>query len=189
MMMNGIDPVLEAQRIEAERKANEKVATVQAVSLQAQLDHYLANHKTKHGKPLREVTKNDYRHHIESELKDWLSKPVATITRDMCLARFNRITARGAKQVANGTFVYLRAVLNAARDRFADEDGNPIVLASNPVTPRAEECQRPAQAEAPHAACAPCCRGLGMVGSAKGESEPPARRRCVQPWIWCSCEC
>jgi integrase len=140
MMMAGIDPVEQAKQAEVDRKAKAALAVGQNATLQMMLDEYLATNKTKYGKPLREATKQDYRHHIETELSDWLSKPVATINRDMVEARFHQISRRvskasplGAKQVANGTFVYLRAILTFAAEKY-EVDGVRTILTTNPVT-------------------------------------------------------
>ncbi|MEJ0006616.1 MAG: hypothetical protein WDM77_09725 [Steroidobacteraceae bacterium] len=58
---------------------------------------------------------------------------MTAITRDKCIIRFAELTKR-APAAANLTFVYLRSILNHAREKFADEDGNPTVLTTNPVT-------------------------------------------------------
>lgn len=133
-MLNGIDPVEEAERKEAERKESAKLTEAQSATLKQMLDHYLENRRTKHKKPLRDATKADMRRSIESHLKAWLDKPVATITREMCYTRFTEMSKRErGKIAANLTFVYLRSVLNHAANLFADEEGEPTILATNPA--------------------------------------------------------
>jgi hypothetical protein len=132
-MEEGVDPVEQREQKEAERQERAKLTEAQAATLQQMLDHYLENKRTKRKKPLRPATKADMKRSIESNLKAWLSKPVATITRDMCHARFTELS-KTAPIAANLTFVYLRSILNAAADKFADEEGNFTILTTNPVS-------------------------------------------------------
>lgn len=103
-----------------------------ATNLRDVMEHYLLHRRTKHG-PLRPATQKDIRRHCEVNLANWLDEPVATITRDRCLARFTELTAR-APQHANACMVYLRALLNHAREMHATDDGQFPVLAVNPVS-------------------------------------------------------
>jgi integrase len=123
----GKDPVEEAkrQRKEAEQRAAQEKA--QATKLREVLEDYLANRN------LRPSTAADYRRHCENNLTTWLDEPVKNITRDKCLAKFTEITARGAPIQANLCMIYLRALLNHARIMHEDEEGNPSILAANPV--------------------------------------------------------
>lgn len=131
-LLNGVDPVAEAKRkreAEEQRVAQEKA---QSTSLRQVLEHYLTHHHTRHG-PLRPATQKDMRRHCEKNLTSWLDEPVATITRDKCLAKFTEISAR-APQQANACMVYLRALLNHARENWSTDDGQFTLLAVNPVS-------------------------------------------------------
>lgn len=131
-LLNGVDPIAEAKRkreAEEQRAAQEKA---QSTSLRQVLEHYLTHHHTTHG-PLRPATQKDMRRHCEKNLTSWLDEPVATITRDKCLAKFTEISVR-APQQANACMVYLRALLNHAREMHATDDGQFPLLAVNPVS-------------------------------------------------------
>jgi integrase len=131
-LLNGVDPVAEAKRKREEEERRAAAEKAQSTTLRQVLEHYLTHHRTKHG-PLRPATQKDMRRHCEKNLTDWLDKPVATITRDMCLVKFTEMSAR-APQQANLCMVYLRALLNHAREMHATDDGQFPVLAVNPVS-------------------------------------------------------
>jgi integrase len=61
---------------------------------------------------------------------DWADKPITTITRDLCSARFSELSARGPTQ-ANQAFRILRALLNYAREAY--RAGDTPILPENPV--------------------------------------------------------
>jgi hypothetical protein len=131
-MRDGIDPVAEVER---QRKENERAASAEAARLETfeeLLTDYLAHRSTRHG-VLRPVTQNDMRRHFKENLADWLTRPWAETTRDMCLEKFREISARAPTQ-ANACMRYVRAVLNWGREKYATEDGEYLVLATNPVT-------------------------------------------------------
>jgi integrase len=103
------------------------------VTLREVMEEYVLNQSTTRGGPLRESTKADIRRHVKVNLSDWADKPVSSITRDKCLAKFNQISARAPSQ-ANQCMAVLRGLLNRARERFAtDEDEYPL-LPINPVS-------------------------------------------------------
>lgn len=131
-MIEGEDPVLEAQRVKVENE--EKAAADEAcgITLRQVMEHYLLNRRTSHGTPLREMRQRDIRRHVEINLKDWADQPIANITRDACLDRFNVLTARAPSQ-ANASMVNLRALCNHAREIYANDDGSYRILAANPV--------------------------------------------------------
>jgi integrase len=131
-MMSGVDPVAEAERKETERQERQRLDAAQSTSLRQVLEHYVQHRRTKHG-PLRPATQKSLREMIEGNLSDWLDKPVATITRDACLAKFTELS-NGAPSAANLTMVYLRALCNHAREMHATDAGDYPVLAFNPVT-------------------------------------------------------
>jgi integrase len=90
-------------------------------------------------KTLRPATIKDMMGHHDRNFSDWLDRPVAGITKAMCLERFLRITkqgnaGKGAPHTANAAFVYLRSWLNFAREHHANPDGAYPILPVNPVT-------------------------------------------------------
>ena len=119
-MQNGIDPQEKKQRTVA-----------QSVTLTEIVEDYLNNKRTKHGE-LRPKTKQDIERCVRNTFADWAGKPVANITKDMCVKRF-RERSKTAPTQANQSFRYLRALLNWARDKYVNSDGTYPILAVNPV--------------------------------------------------------
>jgi Arm DNA-binding domain len=117
-MRLGVDPVTEKARQRA-----------QGVTLREAIADYCAHRQTKSGPP-RARTKADIVHHGEHSFADWLDKPITTITRDACLARFVALSKVGPTR-ANQAFVVLRALLNFARDRYRTNE-SPVMI-DNPV--------------------------------------------------------
>lgn len=130
-MNAGVDPVIKAQEQKEERERQAVENEAQSITLRQVMEHYLIHKRTKHG-PLRPASKADIRRHVEVNLADWADKPVSTITRESCLARFETLSQRAAGQ-ANQCFVNVRALLNHAREMFATEDGDYPLLPVNPV--------------------------------------------------------
>lgn len=122
-MAKGIDPQLEKRK-----------ALATAETLREVMEHYLLHHRTGHGTPLRASTQTDIRRHVEQNLKDIADKPISSVTRDVCLQRFNDLTKRGLTGQANQCMVTLRALCNYAREKHAAPDGTYTILAVNPVT-------------------------------------------------------
>lgn len=122
-MEDGVDPRSVRTKSEAE-----------TVTLRVTMEDYLLNHRTGHGKPLRASTQADIRRHITVNLADLADKPIASITRDLCLERFRKLTEQGLTGQANQCMVSLRALCNYARERHAAPDGSYTILAVNPVT-------------------------------------------------------
>ena len=114
-----IDPVIENQRKE-----------MLAVTLRDVCDIYLKERRTKKGGELTPRTKRDIARHLKASFADWADKPLVSITRDMCSARFSAMTAIGPTQ-ANQAFRILRSLLNYAREAYRPDD-KPILL-ENPV--------------------------------------------------------
>lgn len=130
-MVSGIDPVVrEQERVEAV-KAAAVLNQAQAITLRAVMQHYLEHKRTRNG-PLRPASKRDIERHVTVNLLDWADKPVASITRDKCIARFDQISGRSDAQAAQ-CFANLRALLNHARDMFETEKGEYPLLPVNPV--------------------------------------------------------
>jgi len=139
-MADGIDPVVEA---ELKKKESERAAALQAAlneTFRKLMEDYLENKRTKHG-PLRPATKKDIRRHCEENLADWLDKPWARLTRDICQEKFREVSSRAPTQ-ANTCMFYVRALLNWGREKHATEDGQYPVLPVNPVT-RLFKLQKP----------------------------------------------
>lgn len=125
--VTGVDPVAEALRVEAERKAQVAKDAAQSTTLRTVMESYFVSRN------LRPATKNDMRRHCENNLADWIDKPVAGTTRNDCLAVFTKLSAR-APQQANLCMTYWRALLNHAREMHTDENGEPTMLMTNPVS-------------------------------------------------------
>lgn len=145
-MLSGVDPVEAEKQRQEEARRKAALDEAQSISLRAIMEDYLANHHTKHG-PLRPRSKKDIRDNMERYLASWLDKPIATITRDRCLAKFTEISNH-APTAANSTMRWLRALCNHAREKYGTDEGYPI-LAVNPVTrmfklrkPNAEEVRK-----------------------------------------------
>ncbi|WP_420011599.1 Arm DNA-binding domain-containing protein [Tateyamaria sp.] len=79
-----------------------------AMRLSEALDTYLSDND------LKESTATENRRLIERDLKDWLNKDVKTISRDMVVKRFDKLTER-SPAIANHVFWVLRAILNHTR--------------------------------------------------------------------------
>lgn len=127
-MRRGVNPVEREEQERAAKREQETKDKALATTLRETLASYLA-HKT-----LRPATVADMKRHVEVNLEDWIDRPVSQITRNDCLAKFTAITERGAPQQANACMIYLRALLNFARESHATDDGAYPILAVNPVT-------------------------------------------------------
>ena len=115
----GVDPVVDKKRKE----------TI-AVTLDDVADVYLKERKTKKGGELTPRTKADIKRHIDNSFADWKDKQVATITREMCSARFSELSEKGPTQ-ANQAFRIMRSLLNYAREAY--RPGGIPILPENPV--------------------------------------------------------
>lgn len=180
-MRRGVNPVEREEQERAAERALQAKQKALGTTLQEVLEHYLIHHRTKHG-PLRPATQKDMRRHCEKNLTEWLDKPVATITRDNCLAKFTELSAR-APQQANLCMVYLRALLNHAREMHATDDGQFPVLAVNPVSRlwrlKKPNPEKPRDTRIPLSKLGACWNWLRKVASeARTESE-----RTAADWI------
>lgn len=92
---------------------------------------------------LRDSTKKWYRYWSEKWLGDWLELPITEITELMVITRNKGIDlpnpGKPAKNQSNGgktqmaqVMALLKSVLNYAKNRYKDENGNKV-LVSNPV--------------------------------------------------------
>lgn len=125
-MVDGVDPVLERQRQQGEREAQEARDKALGTTLQQVLDSYLAN------KDLRPRTADDYKAHCKRNFTEWLDEPIANLTRDMCLTKFRALSTK-TKAQAMLSMAYLRALCNHARILHRTKDGHYPVLPINPV--------------------------------------------------------
>lgn len=119
-MDKGIDPQVEKKRKEA-----------LDVTLRQVMEDYIDNKRTKNG-PLRASSKADIKRHVTQNFADWADEPIAMLTRDKCLKRFNELSERAPSQ-ANQAMVILRALCNWARERHATDDDEYPLLEVNPV--------------------------------------------------------
>lgn len=118
--MTGVDPVAEAQRAEAERKAQALKDASLATTLRQVMEDYFANRK------LRPRTMADMRRHCENNLADWIDRPVVetkaiavleraapTIFRQIeAAARFKYANLKGLKEKADASAAALAKLGN-----------------------------------------------------------------------------
>lgn len=110
----GVDPVIEKKRAKTLATTLHEVAT-----------DYCKNRRTKKGGELTAKTVRDIERHIKTNFGDWATKPIVSITSEMCRDRFGEISKRSPAQ-ANQAFRILRALIN-----FSADEENPRF---NPVT-------------------------------------------------------
>ncbi len=84
----------------------------------------------KQNKTRAQNTVRDYEKAMRLGFSDWKDKPVREITRVMVERRFEKLSATSKAQ-ANQMFRFLRALINFAKEKYADENGEPL-LPSNP---------------------------------------------------------
>lgn len=104
----------------AERRTEE----AQQITLRQALDAYLESRDLKPG------TVADIGHAMKG-LRDWLSRPVVSLTPAMIETRHRKLGAKSEAR-ANLTMRYLRAILNFAAQKWADDNGHPLIP-YNPV--------------------------------------------------------
>jgi integrase len=131
-MIEGEDPVLEAQRAKETQAKQVEEDKALSMTLRQVMEHYLTHRRTRAGTPLRETSQRDIRRHVTTNLAAWADQPVANITRDACLAKFTEMSDRAPGQ-ASQCMVNLRALCNHARELYANEDGSYRILVVNPV--------------------------------------------------------
>ncbi len=101
-MGDGIDPVQEAQQVEAQSATLSQVA-----------EDYIEHRRTKHG-ALRQHTIDDIRKHCTKALGDWKDRPIRTITSAMVLAKFKELSKTRTAQ-ANQALIVFQALHGWAR--------------------------------------------------------------------------
>lgn len=112
---SGIDPIREVQEKRAKR-----------ITLSDAFQDYLATRKN-----LKPNTLNDYNRSMGEMFKDWQTKAMSDISRDMVMSRHSEYGTRSPARADNGMRI-LRAIFNHALQRYQDASGKPF-LASNPV--------------------------------------------------------
>lgn len=111
----GVDPIREVHEQRARR-----------VTLKDAFEDYLATRKK-----LKPNTLNDYHRSMKEMFKDWQSKALKDISRDIVLSRHAEYGQRSPARANNGMRI-LRAVFNHALQRYQDSSGKPFLVA-NPV--------------------------------------------------------
>lgn len=109
-MQKGIDP-----------QVKKRAGRQRSDTLQAMLEAYIA------ARGVKESTADKYRGQMRRKLSDWLDKPVAEITPQMVLLRYEAIAKRSIAE-ANGVMRALRAVCRRAIKVLPDRaDGSPMM--------------------------------------------------------------
>lgn len=130
-MMKGIDPVPDQPTVDAQAPGEDAQFDPFRITLSQVMEKYLATRATDFG-PLRPATQANIRSHVKNQFADWKDRPIALLTRDECLDKFNALSAK-AKTQTNNAFRTLRALCNFACELFTTEGGEPVILAANPV--------------------------------------------------------
>ncbi len=91
-----------------DRQVEKRRAEVLQVTLRTVSERYIAERRTAHG-PLRPATKRDIARHVTKTFADWADKPINSITRDLCVERFDEIS-KNSPYAANQAMRYLAAL-------------------------------------------------------------------------------
>lgn len=110
-MDKGIDPADE-KRAEAAR----------GVTLREAIDYHQAAMRARRAQPRSIET---IREECERHLSDWLGRALASVSRNECAQRHERITAQAGPYAANRAMQHFRAVYNTAARRFEELQGTP----------------------------------------------------------------
>jgi integrase len=121
-MEDGVDPVAERKRKEAD--------AAQSVTLREVMQDYLNRH-TPHG-PLRPATKHNIERYVTKEFAAWADRPITDIDRDACIKRFRELS-KHAPGSANLGFRILSALINYVRERHVTPKGEYTIFQVNPV--------------------------------------------------------
>lgn len=113
----------------AEQKRNEtrnrRKTQAKRIALEEAFEAYLIS------RTLKPRTEQDYREAMRVTFKDWLDKPLKSITRTM-VEELHRKRSKVSESRANHAMRVLRAVFNHAIETIIDEDEQPV-FHSNPV--------------------------------------------------------
>lgn len=124
---------LRSMRMGIDPRAAKKADEAERTSLKAVMEAYL----DRPGK-LKDSSAATIRRHVTTTFEDWQDKPIASITEDMCKARYRKMLTKGlrgqkgAPGQANQAFAILSALLNYAGRQFRRADGSPLI-ARNPI--------------------------------------------------------
>lgn len=125
-MEDGVDPVAERKRqTEAAKHDAARNATLREVM------HEYLTRRTEHG-ALRPATRHNIERYVTKEFAEWADKPIMSITRDTCAARFRQLSAH-APGSANLAFRILSALINYVREEHVSPDGAYTIFQVNPV--------------------------------------------------------
>ena len=114
-LMDGVDP--------SNEKTKEKALSI---TLGDASEAYLEHKKRK----LKPRTVADIRRQVKVKFAGWVDVPLATLTREMVLTRFNELSETAPTQT-NQAFRFLRAIWNYTREAHRDNSQNTI-LPENP---------------------------------------------------------
>lgn len=125
-MRCGEDPVAKQALTEEEKEARD-------VTLKQVFELYkTANQKKPNRGPRRPATIEDMDYNLRHYLKPFLDAPIAGITKKDCRDLFLKVS-KSAPIQANKAMIYLRVLINFARDWYQLGDGKFSILEINPV--------------------------------------------------------
>lgn len=125
-MRDGIDPVVERQRVAA-----------QSTTLREVMEDYIKHRRTKHG-ALRAQTIADIRKHCTKSFESWVDRPIREVTQAKVLTRFKELSATGKSQ-ANQAMIVFQSLHSWARKENPELPPNPVAVLKgmwNPSKPR-----------------------------------------------------
>ena len=82
---------------------------------------------------LKPITFREYNRAMKKTFKDWQTKPVNSITKDMVMRKFRKVSSESGPALANLEFRFLRALMNFAMGQYENSKGEPLVNV-NPVS-------------------------------------------------------
>ena len=82
---------------------------------------------------LKPITFREYNRAMKKTFKDWQTKPVNSITKDMVMRKFRKVSSESGPALANLEFRFLRALMNFAMGQYENSKGKPLVSV-NPVS-------------------------------------------------------
>ena len=82
---------------------------------------------------LKPITFREYNRAMKKTFKDWQTKPVNSITKDMVMRKFRKVSIESGPALANLEFRFLRALMNFAMGQYENSKGKPLVSV-NPVS-------------------------------------------------------
>lgn len=115
----GEDPLEEAQQAQEQQRRQEW----QRFTLRQAIDEHVQNMAAKN---CAAGTADQLRRELDRHVGDWMSRPLATISRRDCIERHRKVTTSSGPYVANRVVRELRAVWNSARRLFEDLPPHPL---------------------------------------------------------------